>query len=679
MTLREQAIYYLDREARWKAKAILSKWVTEHPQDTYAHMELVWCFYKDDDNEDGWRKCNEFYQAEYRAGNRAAVRRFVTGEQLFYEGKYEEAAAEYNAAIEAGLDDPVVWHSLAVAFRHNKRHDDMQRAFETVLSRDPEFLPTIEVYSRWLFAAGRYGLVEELYERIRPMGSDRFVGKFRDAKDDLGTVHDLAEASRTLRQAIDLYREEKPQDGVLRLWPVFRKHKQNCGILRTLVYLFHRARWLEFGKKRLERQLRDSGPYAHYARGLVYWYEDQHEKALEEYDKAIDAGLQHPLVHCGKALVLEELEQKDQEDAEFQTAHQRQPWLLYAVADLAENAFERSDWDEAIRLADIDEPTRQQAQIYEVTGHRAVARLERFAIRSLMQKGHADEAAKRAEVSLDDGTSPSLSLTRACAFFAVGRRRKGNTALSAAFREDEDALGYAHDGDWAILAKAAEGKCVEYEVRLCDALQPAYEKNYVESLERLSRLTTSAPQRPEAWYHRGYIAYLADKAEEALACFKRASECDPSYKPAVGSMCSLLEKSADLTGLLELAQNSSATEMCLQAALRVAKEKKDSDRENEIVESLLENNDSDVAALVFLIEQSDQDSREFAQLLDKLLTNSPFDFERRLFVAERLMRHGCINTAFKKLMELIADGFDTTQAVLLCAIARASLSSSEIE
>ena len=87
----------------------------------------------------------------------------------------------------------------------------------------------------------------------------------------------------------------------------------------------------------------------------------------------------------------------EKEEEDLCQAHARQPWLVFARAELAENALARSDFDRVAELADLRRDERSAALDFEVSGHQNLSQLESTALAALLQRGAVDKAVSRIE------------------------------------------------------------------------------------------------------------------------------------------------------------------------------------------------------------------------------------------------------------------------------------------
>ena len=241
MDQRQYAIYYLNRRSYGRAEHHLRQWVLSHPDDIYAHMELIWCFCQRGIPPYKWNDCNEFYDKVYKRPNYQLLKPFLSAERMFYEDREEQAIDEYRLAIEAGLDVPAVHHSLAIALKELGRYEEAQEEFETVLSVDPLFLPTLHSYGVWLFAEGRFDRLEILIAKLADHEDEDLHLVFEDAKADIAHLQSLRSAAAKLRAVVHLRNEDKMREAALELWPVFREHKNNCVLIRTMTFLFYKT------------------------------------------------------------------------------------------------------------------------------------------------------------------------------------------------------------------------------------------------------------------------------------------------------------------------------------------------------------------------------------------------------------------------------------------------------
>ena len=669
MNPRECAIYYLEQNALGRAVKLLQEWVLAHPDDVYTHMELIWCFYKRSSDFIRWKDCDQFYEQIYDRPNAQGVRRFVRAEQLYYENNEEESLLHYKAAIDAGLNVPTVHHSMAMALKKLGRDEEAKTKCEIALEQNPRFVPTLNLYGHILFYEGRFDQLERIIQPLDSVDSQSFEYRFRKALNDLDELAYMREASNVFRESVVLAYKDKMSDAIMNLWPIFLKWKDNCWIVRTIVYLFYRAGWLVVGKERIEEVLDSENPIFSYAAGLVLWYEEKHEEALQAYGTAIEKGLEHPLVHCARALVYEILEQDEERECDLVAAFSYAPWCIYAREDLARLRYKQGNLHEVDALVQVTSEEYERAVAYDVSGRYSLARLEQLALSSLLRQGKAGEALSRMRRQPAPCEDEELCFIRAMVCAENEEFGKAALELTKAVRLNHEVIRPRDEMDRRRLQLILTHEPNCFGAALTSALLPAFEDRLEEARENLKQLVRNFPKEPEAWYHLANVsALLGDRMSTKEACHE-ALAVDNKCKDALLLLCKTLWQEEDVQALRALSQELSGSPEPLIFAMEWAKAKEKPEVAKQLATELLAVEPTNVTAVLYLWEELDPESLEYALMAERLTVAMPIDFVTRSFVARSFLLNGQPKEALQRYDSLFEDGFNSVYTILLRGLA----------
>lgn len=670
MSRRGVAIDYLNRRAFAWAEKELKAWLEECPDDHYAHTQLVRCFHERGDMKQRWCRSSDFYGTMFSAPNRPLVCRLVACEQAYYRNDMEACLRECQKAVAQGLDVVEVWHRLAVAARGLGRHELAEEGFETTIRLDPGFLPAIEAYGDWLLAEGRFGRVEQLGESLEsPDNGPPY--NFADAENALARMRGRRKACRSLRRAVELFSGGSTESAALTLWPAFREHGKNCPFISAMACLFYRSNWWAEGKLRLTGIVGKDDPHAAYLDGLVAWYEGDHEKSLGALERALNAGLDHPLVHFAKAVVLlHGGGGSGASDSELAATLSRHPWFVCARAVAADRAMERSDYDCVISTAQLEDEDRECALRYDLNGFPAVARLDSLALEALMNTGMVSKALERAEADRNPLPEAALQFRRAMVFAAAGKTVRACRSLGEALNANCGVLRTAAPRDAALIEALPDHQPTVYEAHLAKALLYGLKDNARRFRKRFRELADCFPeQRADAFAKAGVMAEVSGKMAEGKHAYHQSLRFDACNEQSIQGLRKLLEKDRDMAGLLALAKQLPAEAGPLESALKVAKELQDPAQVGQIARRVLKVAPDNLHAAFLLSTEIDADSVEYLRLLDTFCERNPFDFERRFSVAYLFLAKGMREESAGRFESLLTDGFRHLPAVFLAGIA----------
>ena len=238
MNQREEAILFMERGPLARARDLLIEWVLQEPTDIYAHALLTHCFRVAGNPRTSWEECKSFYENTYRAENGARLLHFVEAERLFSSNQKDRSAKKFEAAIKAGLDDPIVHCRLGDTFSVVGETKKAMDAYRKSLEQDTTFLPALKGYVLLLFKEGLFCRIPPLMKSIYgQMEDDSCCTYFGETK-AISEIQEIGEATNTLRIAIMKAHRGHSHEASRFLWDTFRLYKQNCWMARTMVILF---------------------------------------------------------------------------------------------------------------------------------------------------------------------------------------------------------------------------------------------------------------------------------------------------------------------------------------------------------------------------------------------------------------------------------------------------------
>lgn len=672
MTQHELAIYYLDKHALGRAIHHFCKWILTHPDDFDAHRELIWCFNQRRNNIDyvPWRECDDFYKKVYNLANELTLKLFVKAEQLTHEEKYEDALERYQAALMHAPKVNSIHFGLAKAYFALMQYKKSATEFENILDSNPTYLPALYRYCFWMFAEGRCDRIESYLTHLDDSHTNKFLFVYKDEREDFEELLELKKAVTTLKQTNDLIRKHETKEAFLNIWQIFLRYRTNVPIIRTITYLIYLNDWLPFGQQFCELFFKKDSPHFYYAKGLVCWYEDKFKNALKNYNKAISLGLEHPLVYCARALVLEKLNREIQEQKDLAFAHDRQPWLTFARTELAYNAFHDEDYDTVIGLSDMDSIDYQHAFQYEVSGDFNSAVLQTIALKSYMKKGNYQEALSVVERDKYPLKNEFLLLRRAMVYAVNKEFNEAAKELAAAIEIDAKAISDINDEEPKLLKNITKKFPDHFPAKLTLALLPAYEENYKKSIDRLLKLSKNYPNNHSIWYHIAIIASILEKHKMSKEACKKALSLNPTCKKTIRLLCNILSEEGDIKGLIDLGDELLAETIPYEYALDLVKSNDAQEQLKTIAKKCLERDPEHYPSIRYLLKITDQKNPEFIWLYDRLNSILPIESRIRFSIASEFFERGMFKESSKRFIQLFEDGFDSLHGILQMGMAQ---------
>jgi len=671
MNHRQLGIVLLNQGAYGRAENHLRKWVVEHPQDLAAHMELVWCFTRLGNRHlNRWADCDEFYQRMVNDQDSPALLRFVRGERLHYDDREEEALDEYRAVIDAGLDTAVVRYSMGGALRELGRPLEACVELRKAYELDPGFVPAVHAYAEALFVDGRLDRLEKVADSMKIAVDDNLDSMYRNGVRDFAKVVDMIGVAVALREALVMHKRGDFKDALLHLLPIWRQQKNNPWLLRTLIYLFYRCEWLFFAKRIFSNEMPDESPVAAYAQGLMFWYEDDYEKALESYTKAIDDGLVSPLVFMARTLVFERTGETNREQEDLERAFAMQPYLAYARSELAENAYESSAFDRVIELADISPDDRELAIRYEISGQTDVATLESLRLRSLLKLGRAKEALGCVAADREPIEAADLRLSRAMVLIDAGQAKAAHFELERSVSLDDSVVGRLEDMDLQRIARIQQEVPDSFAADFCLSLHPRYTKEYNDAKKRMEVLAERYPDRPELWFHIGNLSWLLGEVQRAKDAFHRSLHLEQSDPRVCRELCKLLHGQGDIDGLISLSFHEEVREFALDYAVDLASRMEDKNLLRDIINRAIKLGRATENALHHLFDLLEGDKDEYMSVLAAFTELVPVDYIGREYVARFCLETGRTEESVERYTNLFNEGWLPLPAVLRLGVGK---------
>ena len=666
----ERILYFLREERFGEAEGCLRKWCVLHAGDFYAHRQLAWCFHKNSYDVSPWESMDRFFAEEFRHECSGVAKQYMQAELLTRLGRNDEAEIEYRSVIQQGHDNATTRHALGKLLLDMGLHSGAASEFERALEQDATYLPTLSEISKLLFYQGRFDRLMRLVKGFNTIDKNQKIRPFLDADADLMIVSDLKNILGTLQRTVKLNKEGRPDDALRILWPIFRRYKMNVPITRSLVILLHSLRWLEVGRRRLKEILCDTDAVMSYAEGLILWYEGKVEEVIQAYDVTIAGGLDHPYVNCGRALAHSHSGQVEDAEKDYLQANKKYPWHVHARMGLAGLRYEGEDFEAVIELANVNKEDSCLALTYDISGSADLARLECFALRSLLRTGGGKRALKRVLSDTKPCDDASLRWSRAMVYAKNNRCVEAEAELEESFRLDRKCFLQMREDDQDQIKKLKERRRSGFVANLAFALSP-YVKGETGGVDAEMNKLVETRFRKEAalWYYKGWTLSKFETSDQtAIKDLKKAIELDPTLMDAVIVLCGLLRKKLAAQDLLKLASDVPDPKYPLYVALEIATESGDRGLAKQVKDKLLAIDAQDPEALRHLLSEESSTSAEWFSFLDRFTTRAWLEFESRERVAENMLMKGCAKDAKKKYECLIDDGYISLRCALMHAI-----------
>lgn len=657
MNTLEMALACLERKAFGRAEVLLKEYVVRHPDNLYAHMELVGCFYTRQTGISRWRACDEFYREVYRAPNARALETFLRGEQRFYDGLYEAAVEAYTAALNAGLEAAAVHHSLALAWKKLGRFTNAREAFTQALNLDPGFLPAKHSYAKWQFDEGNFSCVDHL-TRLMPTAPKESgpSTSYEESVRMYAELADIACATRTLREAVVLHHQKRDRDAVAALWPTVQKYITNYALVRALILLLLDADWFFVGRRRLEGLLDNGSAVSHYVQGQIALQDGKTVESLRAFDEALSLGPSHPLALCARATVLHQLDRDDDAMGDLLLAHTLESELSLVRANLADHTFRRKEFAEASVYASLSAEERRSATAYEVDGLSNLAAMDRIFLKAELSLGHHKEMLRAVRASGNPFTANAVGLANGLVLAANGCMEEARDQVSEALAHDNSVAGTCNAEESGLLSALFQTYPDVYELALADALACAYAGDLDKAYEGLVAVVDRHGRRPSALLHLGRIAFMKGRPEESAGLMHELLQLDPDNEEALECLCAALASQENLEGLMELAKDQSCFKLPLQYALPLAEKGGSGISVVEIALAILAIQPDSMDALATILRFTKSSDPRVFEGLCQYARYAFLDFEMKGFIAHGYLERGELEEASRLLDELVSAG-----------------------
>lgn len=633
MDQREAAVAYLERGAVPRAESALRSWVRSDPHDLYAHWYLLRLLHKRS-GPGSPRLVESFYDEELPTAPGSPLGYFVRAETMLRADGTHDACRTYEAALEAGLRDPVVYFRLGEALLKRGQDDAALAQFKAALRRDRQFIPATYQCVRLLFDIGRMDWALQAIRRFHRDDSSGLAKRFVGGAKIVEWIIDFENAILTLRKAVQLARCDKPREAAERLWPVVLAYPDNAPVLRTFAFLLNRSHPKRPFEARMKQIIERAQDAREYARGLMNWHLGEPQEAVNAYSAAIDGEYDHPLVRNARARAFMVMGDHDRAKADLEEAHHQASWLLTVRAQLAKLAFIGGAYHEISRLRTVPNMEIRHALAFEVSAQDHLEEIEAFYQWSRLRCGHYREALLAAT---DRGNSHEAW------HMAIGLASAANEEWEAAERRfrcvldtDEDIVRFVDDTEASLIHMTAV-QTGGFASSLLDAIRPAFGGNIQATTEALAEIPNKHDEEFVLWLHRGRTAELQKKHEEAELAYRRAISCEPSPRRAVSRLRRFLYRKGDIEGLmalLKLADDCSAPEWALDLAVS---------RElpiDELCQLVLRHRCGDFFSVAEVLGTRDWSFWELGDLEAASKIVGPLDFESREWIAGLFLKKG---------------------------------------
>jgi tetratricopeptide (TPR) repeat protein len=541
------AMREIERGRYGKAERLLASWIREHPDDLYALVQHVRCFYRPRSSKRRDNKCDAFYREIPDDAMSLGARCFVRAERYRWDRESSKAVVEYRAAIAHGINDPTAHERLGEALlvtgdAVNSRSDSeanvsipqtSETAFQQAFRLDPHYVPILDDGAKMLFERGCFDLVGEKCCGLSHIRDQGIQWRFENGQGVIEYLERLLEAVKAVKDSLREFDRGNYSEALDAIWPAFRDHPDNCVILRTLIFLFDACDWLRFAPGRIGENLGGESPPAKYALGLVLWYAGLPDKAWEKYDGAINQGLDNAFVRYSRAMASGALGRESEALADLREAASQGPELACVRAELAGHGFKRRDYAEVLDLAELTEQQKRRAKSYEIAAQTRLDELEALAVRTLLRQRKPKQAETRLASLEPKSRQPDLMLASALTHAASDHER--------AAKEISFVIDYASRPSFDLNSverrrlQTLEGAAPKSEAPgVFNALLIATGGDASETLVRLEELTRRFPNSAMAWSKLAETAQVAGDSALAERARQQEIRCTGSEAASLG-------------------------------------------------------------------------------------------------------------------------------------------------
>ncbi len=650
--LRTRALKLLARGAPERAAILLREYLVLRREDLYAHEQLIRCFYK---HEASNRTADfrNFYEGELKLSWSSPLGNFVQAERMVRENRLEPALDHYRAALGAGLNHPTGRYRYGVALCAANKQDEGIEHIRAALTLDPVYLPALDVYGKILLNQAHFIQLERLFDTANGSMNRSLAAAFVDGTALQARLQRRYEATIGLKESIRLHESENSKAALERLWPVWTQFPAHCVLLRTLIYLFHRCGWLATGCSRVEEVLSSGEPAMSYCQGLVHWYENEEQRALQRLSDAIDGGVDQPLVRFARALALLALKRSREAYEDLVNGYSREPGLACIRCELAEFAYHNQDYATVLDLAQLSSEQRHAARSYEIDGASRMGRLDCVALRTYTTLDDLDAGIRWIAMVDSLPTDAEYHLQASMIQAGVGDYANAESLLVRAIEIDDDIIASISDRELDLIDRMQAHLPSSLGAELVHAVRPAYEGHARKTYHLLRKLVGRFPEHICVWYCLGRAARASGYKNAARRAFERCVALDKRFRTGIQALESCLSKESDIDGLLRLSElvNDSGP---AESALIIA-HKSDDPRQKDIARTLLSRGPKDLQTTALL--GSLGDAERGADVLRAALQHTcKWEFEGRNTIACEMLARGMGGDAGTAYEDLISDG-----------------------
>jgi len=322
-----------------------------------------------------------------------AVARFDRAVELQQQGKLDEAAAEYRAALAIRPDYPEAQANLGVVLARLGKYDEAITAYESALKLAPHLTPILLNLGIAHYRAGKFDQAIIVFQQ------------FLEQRPDVTQARQL--------YGLSLAALGRDEEAVKQLEATLDAAAPDAATLYSLGLAYLRLGKPGF-RATLERlaAFPAGRPALHLLQGQAFLRDQEFEKALEELQTAAKLNPDLPRLHFSLGLTHLKLGQNKEAVAAFEDEAKRSPQdfpTLYYLADALEK-----DGDAGAARQRVEAALKLDSQSPEANG---------LLGKILFKQGKASEAVKPLEFAITkNATDHELRYTLARVYQQLGRR-----------------------------------------------------------------------------------------------------------------------------------------------------------------------------------------------------------------------------------------------------------------
>ncbi len=277
---------------------------------------------------------NQYEQAKRKSADDAeagaAELRVQSGDAYYYNGKFEEAIAEYTKALPSSPDNAGIWFARGTAYNYLKQYEEAIADYTKAIELDPEDPAAYNNRGIANYYQEQYDCAIADYDKaieLQPRLALAYLGRGVAYKDQKQYDRAVADYDKAI--------EFNPDDAMAHWFRGNAYYDQKQ---------YDRA--IADYEKAIE--LKPDFAYAYNSRGVAYSDLKQYDRAIADWDKAIELRPDYADAYYNRGTAYSDLEQYDRAIADYTKAIEIRPDCADVYHNRGNAHFLKGEYDRAI-------------------------------------------------------------------------------------------------------------------------------------------------------------------------------------------------------------------------------------------------------------------------------------------------------------------------------------------